>query len=323
MEDLIRRYLENAIASEKSFETQLEGFANEAVYDPARMAFSVHAAETRQQYELLTTRLQTLGGEPSALKSALAHVLNAAPKLAQIGYSDEERTVQDLMMAFAVENAEVAMYESLVIAAGAFEDPETASLAKEIQSQERATAEKVWQLIAPLSREAFLKAQAGSKRDNPLATWIEDAEAAERNFEDALSSFSDTGDQPEIQSLFLMMSRKAATQHERLENRLREIGGSPSTTKSILAHLLAFAPLTARAGYSDSEKTVQNLMVVYSAAAAEMAMYESLASAADAAGDAKTAQLARELQSEEKEDHTLAWDQLGPSARHAMMALVH
>ncbi|HWF07613.1 MAG TPA: DUF892 family protein [Bryobacteraceae bacterium] len=323
MEDLIRRYLENAIAAERSFETQLEGFSNSAVYEPARTAFSAHAAETRWQYELLTARLQMLGGEPSAFKSALAHVFNAAPKMAQTGYSDEERTVQDLAMAFAVENAEVAMYESLVIAAEAFEDQKTAAVAKEIQAQERATAEKVWQLIAPLSREAFLKVRVGSTRDNPLATWIEDAEAAERNFEDALSSFSNTGDQPEIQSLFLMMSGKAATQHERLEKRLREIGGSPSIGKSILAHLLAFAPLTARVGYSDSEKAVQNLMVVYSAAGAEMAMYESLAAVADTAGDAKTGQLARELQSEEKEDHRLAWNQLAPAARHAMMTLVH
>jgi len=323
MKNLIIRYLENAIASEKSFETQLEGFANNAAFEPARTAFATHATETREQYEQLTRRVHGLGGEPSALKSALAHMFNAAPKIAQTGYSAEERTVQDLMMAFAVENAEVAMYEAMVIAAEAFGDPETASLAREIQSQERATAEKVWQLIAPLSREAFLRTEAGSSRENPLAIWIEDAEAAERNFEDALSSFSETGDQADVKASFAMMSDKAATQHQRLERRLRELGGTPSTGKSVLAHLLAFAPLSARAGYSDAEKTAQNLMITYSAAAAEMAMYEALASVADAGGDEKTVQLARELQSEEKEDHTIAWKELGPAARHAMMELAH
>ena len=51
------------------------------------------------------------------LKSFLAHVFNTAPKVARAGHEEAERTTQDLMMAFAVENAEVAMYEALAIAA--------------------------------------------------------------------------------------------------------------------------------------------------------------------------------------------------------------
>jgi ferritin-like metal-binding protein YciE len=322
MSEILRRYLEDAIAAEKSFETQLNGFADEATHDGARSAFALHARETREQYELLTSRLKALGDSPSLLKSALAHFFNTAPKVAQTGYSDEERTVQDLMMAFAVENAEVAMYEALVIAAEAAGDQETIAVARQIQSQERATAEKVWQLIAPVAREAFVKVREGSGRENPLANWLEDAEASERNFEDALSSFSKrTADQPQLNSLFAMMSDKARTQHERLEKRLRELGSSPSSGKSILAHLLAFSPLSAQSGHSSDEKSTQDLMITYAAAAAEMAMYEALATTADAAGDQTTAGLARQLQSEEKEDHTLAWDQLAPCARHSLMTL--
>lgn len=322
MENLLTRYLEDAIAAEKSFETQLKGFAGEATNEEARTAFSVHAVETRRQYELLTGRLNALGGEPSNLKSALAHFFNAAPKAAQAGYTDEERATQDLMMAFAVENSEVAMYESLVIAAEAFDDRQTVAVAREIQAQEKATAEKVWKLIAPSAREAYLKTRPDGNKDNPLLAYLEDVEAAERNFEDALASFSKTGDQPEVQSMLSMMSAKAKTQHERLEKRLRDLGGSPSTAKSILAHLLAFTPVSAQLGHSPSEKSTQHLMITYAAAAAEMAMYESLATAAEAAGDRETVRLARELQSEEKEDHTLAWNHLGPSARHAMMSAV-
>src|SRR5436305_2238745 len=114
MENPIRRYLEDAIAAEKSFETQLRGFAKEATLPQARTMFEQHADETRQQYEMLTSRLEALGGSTSTVKSLLAHLFNAAPKAAQLGHDDEERTTQDLMMAFSVENAEVAMYESLV-----------------------------------------------------------------------------------------------------------------------------------------------------------------------------------------------------------------
>jgi len=151
---------------------------------------------------------------------------------------------------------------------------------------------------------------------------VEDAEAAERNFEDALAGFSKAGEQTSVQSLFSMMSNKARTQHERLRQRLESMGGTPSSSKSTLAHLLAFTPLSAQLGHNESEKNTQHLMVVYSAAAAEMAMYEALATVARIAGDMETETLARQLQSEEKEDHRLAWEQLPPSARASSQAVL-
>lgn len=319
MENPIQHYLQDAIAAEKSFETQLRGFADEATVVSAKTAFATHADETRQQYELLTARLKALGGEPSTLKSFMAHVFNMAPKSAQVGHADEERTTQDLIMAYSVENAEVAMYESLKIAAEAAGDSETFSLANRIQTQEKETAEKVWKLIAPSAEEAFSRVSIadGSRGKITLVRYLQDAEAAERNFEDALSSFSKTGDQPEVQNLLAMMSRKAKTQHERLERRLTSLGGKISTAKSILAHMLAFTPVSAQLGHTAAEKNTQHLMIVYAAAAAEMGMYESLAAAAKTAGDEETLQLARQLQAEEKEDHTLAWEHLARTARNA------
>ncbi|HVW08499.1 MAG TPA: DUF892 family protein [Bryobacteraceae bacterium] len=312
MENPIRRYLEDAIAAEKSFETQLRGFARDSEFAEVNAVFLSHADETKGQYERLTARLHELGGEPSGAKSILAHVFNAAPGAAQLGHTAEERVTQDLIMAYAVENAEIAMYESMAITASTFGDHDTERLARDIQSQEKAAAGKVWKLIEPVAGEAFTRLNRSGK--NPLIPYLEDVEAAERNFEDALASFSKGGDQPEVQSLMSMMSAKARTQHERLEARLRALGGSPSTIKSVLAHMLAFTPVTAQAGHTASEKSTQHLMITYSAAAAEMAMYESLAAAARAANDAETERLARELQAEEKEDHHLAWDRLGSSA---------
>src|SRR4051812_8624924 len=127
MDHPIRRYLEDAIAAEKSFETQLNTFAEEATSPRARTLFEQHAVETRQQYEDLTSRLNALGGSTSTLKSFLANLFNTAPRTAQLGHDERERTTQDLIMAFAVENAEVAMYEALTIAAEAVGDAETAT----------------------------------------------------------------------------------------------------------------------------------------------------------------------------------------------------
>jgi len=317
MDNPIQRYLEDAIAAEKNFETQLQGFAEEASLPEAKRLFEQHAVETRQQYEALTARLEALGGSTSSIKSFFAHLFGLAPKTAQLGHDETERTTQDLMMAFAVENAEVAMYEALRIAAEIANDEETAELAKRIQAQEQETANKVWSVIAPAATQGFEAARTkdASSANEVLLRYLEDTEAAERNFEDALATFSKSGAQTDVQSLMAMMSDKARTQHQRLRSRLEQLGGSRSAGKSLLAHLLAFTPVSAQLGHDDSEKSTQHLLITYAAAAAEMAMYESLHAAATAAGDTETAQLARVLQSEEQDDHRLAWEYLPRSAR--------
>jgi len=317
METTITRYLEDAIAAEKSFETQLQGFAKEASLPEVRSMFEQHAQETRGQYEMLTSRLNALGGSTSSVKSFLAHMFNMAPKAAQVGHVAQERTTQDLIMAFSVENAEVAMYEALYVAAEVSGDQATAALARKIQAQEQQTADKVWSVIARSATQAFAAVQGEKGEDSKdiLIRYLQDAEAAERNFEDALASFSKMGDQPDVQSLLSTMSRKALTHHERLEARLRALGATPSTMKSILAHLLVIAAVSAQMGHAESEKSTQHLIITYSAAAAEMGMYEALAASAAAVGDRTTESLARQLQSEEKEDHELAWQLLPASAR--------
>jgi ferritin-like metal-binding protein YciE len=155
-----------------------------------------------------------------------------------------------------------------------------------------------------------------------IVRYLEDAEAAERNFEDTLLTFSNTGEQNAVKSLFEAASRKATTQHERLEARLRELGGTPSTAKSLLAHVLAMAPTLAQVGHEGVEKNTQHLIACIAAASAEIAMYESLANVAAAAGDTKTESLARELQKEEKEDYDQCWALLRPSALSAFETVV-
>jgi ferritin-like metal-binding protein YciE len=75
--------------------------------------FRQHAEETKNQHVQLSARLEQLGGSASTLKSVLAHMFNFAPKIAQMGHDEYERQTQNLMMAFSVESAEIAMYESL------------------------------------------------------------------------------------------------------------------------------------------------------------------------------------------------------------------
>src|SRR4051794_29912308 len=105
--DIITTYLKDAIAAENSFETQLRAFAKEGDNEAVKSMFEQHADETRQQHQMLTTRLNELGDSPSSFKSMMAHMFGMAPKSASLGHEDEERTTHNLLIAFAVENSEV------------------------------------------------------------------------------------------------------------------------------------------------------------------------------------------------------------------------
>jgi ferritin-like metal-binding protein YciE len=153
--EVIKRYLQDAIAAEKSFESQLRDFAEEGRLEDLRELFTRHADETRSQYERLTDRLHALGGSPSGVKSIMAHLFGSTPKVAQLGHDEAEQMTQNLMMAYTVEHSEIAMYESLATAASAAGDNVTERLAREIQSEERRTAELLWEALPRAARFAF------------------------------------------------------------------------------------------------------------------------------------------------------------------------
>jgi ferritin-like metal-binding protein YciE len=157
--DVVRRYLQDTIAAEKDFETQLQSFAKETGDDLVKAAFQSHLAETRTQIERLSARLEQLGGSPSTTKSLLAHVFQLAPKAAQLGREKESSTTRNLIIAFAIENNECAIYESLASTADAAGDPDTAALARTIQSEEKSAANTFWGLLGTTARGEYFGGQ--------------------------------------------------------------------------------------------------------------------------------------------------------------------
>ncbi|HEX3682536.1 MAG TPA: DUF892 family protein [Bryobacteraceae bacterium] len=158
---LIKRYLEDTIAAERSFEARLRSFAVEGDDGEVQAAFLTHAEETRVQQKRLGARLQALGGGTSAVKSFLDQLFTLTPKSTQIGHSQDERLVQNLVVAFAMEKSECAMYEALATVAAAAGDAATEELARAIQAQESETADKLWRFIPSRSKIAFNLLTAG------------------------------------------------------------------------------------------------------------------------------------------------------------------
>jgi ferritin-like metal-binding protein YciE len=158
---VIRRYIEDAIGAEKSFEERLRSFAADGDDAEVHALFLSHAEETRLHHERLNARLQALGGSASPLKSFLDQLFTAVPKSVQLARSPDERLVQNLVMAFALAQSECAMYEALASAAVAAGDPETEQLVRDIQTQESAAAEKLWRFIPSRAKIAFNLLTAG------------------------------------------------------------------------------------------------------------------------------------------------------------------
>jgi ferritin-like metal-binding protein YciE len=156
-ESILRRYLEDAVAAEHNFAAELNAMSGEGDDLAARFVFAQHAEQTRSQYERLRARLAALGGSPSGLKTAMAHLFNLIPKAAQMGHDNSEIATQNLIIGFAAENAEIAMYEALASMAAAAGDLQTEKLARDIQEEERRAARMIWNLIAQSAEHSYGK----------------------------------------------------------------------------------------------------------------------------------------------------------------------
>jgi ferritin-like metal-binding protein YciE len=156
-ESILRRYLADVVAAEQSSEARLNEMSGEGDHSAARLLFAQHADETRSQCQRLRARLDALGGSPSGLKAALAHLSALIPKTAHMGHDDSEIATQNLIFGYALEHEEIAMYEALASTAASAGDLQTEQLARDIQKEERHAAEMIWHLIASSAQESYGK----------------------------------------------------------------------------------------------------------------------------------------------------------------------
>jgi ferritin-like metal-binding protein YciE len=152
--DRLNRYLQDAIALEGSLVAGLKDMASEATTPEDAQMFEMHRAQTESQKERLEQCLHARGGHHNKIKEVLNAIGVAATDLLHGGKDAPDKAVRNLMQAYAIENLEVAVYEGLYAAAMAAGDQQTARVAKEIQAEEQATAQKVFARIAPLSAPA-------------------------------------------------------------------------------------------------------------------------------------------------------------------------
>lgn len=152
--DVVKRYIEDCVASERNVETHLRNFAKDDRPEVQRVLIE-YADQTKAQRERLDARLREIGGPPSTLKSFMTHMLGVMPQSGRLGTEDEERDTQELMMAYAFSATQQSMYEVLCAVANTAGDTETERLARGIQDEKAAVAAKVWAMLAPAARGSF------------------------------------------------------------------------------------------------------------------------------------------------------------------------
>lgn len=159
--------------------------------------------------------------------------------------------------------------------------------------------------------------------ENPqerLLRYLDDAWAVEKALVSALKDMANDANDPTVQALFQEHSVMTHQQEEDLEARIRALGGEPSGSKGFMNQMMAKVTDMMNSAHDDYDKTTQDLMKSYATENFEMAMYESLASYANAVGDTETAALAERIFQQEKQTAERVWAQIAPASARAVNA---
>lgn len=148
-----------------------------------------------------------------------------------------------------------------------------------------------------------------------IRRYIADAIAGAKSLEARLQEFSKEAAGEVVRAVFHQHALKAKEQGERLTARLNGLESNAPSAKGFLGHIFGLGPRRARQEHEKEESTTEKLTLVYAAENSSIAVYESLATMAEAAGDTETMQLARSIQSEQQAMAQEIWNLLPLAAR--------
>jgi ferritin-like metal-binding protein YciE len=152
--EVVKRYLHDALAAEKSLASHFREFANQGDYREAIDVFRECEATALNHSQRLTARLDRMGGMPSRI-SSLFRLFRLGEKTDQIDFGASEEVTHNILLTYTATHSEIAMYEVLRMVAEAAGDSETGSLALSLQQDEKIAAEKIWRLFAAAAQREF------------------------------------------------------------------------------------------------------------------------------------------------------------------------
>jgi ferritin-like metal-binding protein YciE len=294
--DQLESYLSDAHSIEEQALTQMRA-APDIAGDP-RLAeiFTRHLEETEGHERLTRERLEAHGGKPSKLKEAVMKAGGAG--FVMFAGSQPDTPGKLVAHAYSYEHLELASYELLEIVARRAGDEETAEIARRIRDEEKAMAERL-EASFDTAVDASLRELDPDDLQEQVTKYLADAHALEQQAKKLLEKASKEGGTPELERIYSEHLGETKGHAALVEQRLDELGSSPSKLKDAAMKLGA---LNWGAFFKAQPDTPGKLAAfAYAFEHLEIAGYEELKRTAARAGDTDTVNMCDRILGEERE----------------------
>ncbi len=295
LDEQVIKYLTDAHSIEHQALEQMKR-APDIAGDPSiSEQFSEHLTETEEHERKVRERLDELGAGPSKLK-------DVAGKITGIGFALFAKFNPDtpgklVAHAYSYEHMELAAYDLLGRVADRAGDTGTATMAREIEEQERAMAERL-KGDFDAAVEAALRELSPEDIGKQLDKYLADAHAIEAQAIQLLDKGADIAGSSELAAAYSEHLQETHEHQSLIQGRLDARGASPSKLKDAG---LALGALNWGGFFGAQPDTPAKLAgFSYAFEHLEIASYELLRRVAHRAGDVETAQVAEQILAQER-----------------------
>jgi ferritin-like metal-binding protein YciE len=277
------KYLTDAHSIERQALVQMKAAPGMAGDDEMAAAFEQHRAETEEHERLVDERLRALGASPSTIKDIAGAVTGMGFGLFAKLQPDTPGKLA--AHAFSYEHMELAAYDMLARVADRAGDTETAEMARRIEAQEAAMAERVAGMF-DRAVDASLRDLSSDDLREQVRKYLEDAHAIEAQAVQLLSKSPDLAGTDDLATAYKEHLAQSQEHQQLIDNRLQSYGARPSRLKDAALRLGALNWGMFFAAQPDTPAKLAAFS--YAFEHLEIASYELLRRVAGRAGDDQT-----------------------------------
>ena len=159
--DQLIRWLNDAYMMELAIAENLSGHATRARDFPDwHDRLQEHLEETRNHANLIRSSIERLGGSVSTAQAIVGEILGRFQGLSSMIYKDE--LIKIVLADYAVEQFEIACYESLIVAAAQAAQPEIVAICDAILDEEMEMADWLRTQIPSITAAFLLREPASA-----------------------------------------------------------------------------------------------------------------------------------------------------------------
>jgi len=303
IQEQIVKYLADVHAIEQQALPQVKAAPKIARAPVLVEAFERHIAETEEHEQRVRDRLEELGGSPSKVKDVAGTL--TGPAFVLFAKSQPDTPGKLVTHAYSYEHMELAAYELLGRVARRAGDEETATLAQEIEAQERAMAGRLsdnWDAAVDAALEAADPDDIGEQLNKYLA----DAHAIEAQALQMLAVAPKIAGDEQLEQAYSEHHAETEVHQQRLDARLAARDASSNVLKDAAMRLGAVNWGGFFAAQPDTPVKLTGF--AYAFEHLEIAAYEQLKRVAERVSDADTAKTAETILVEERAAAETLWD---------------